>query len=183
MSNHNDKNRLNSGKLLSILIEDNPEPSQICKICKQDKPLTFFHLSKSNKFGRDYRCKECKKKEANIRRYDKYFMEYLRTKRSECKQKGVSFNTTPDYLESIWTGICPIFNIPIYYNFKGKGGHHINQAHLDRVIPNKGYIEGNIIWISGRANRIKYDATIQELEKILTYMKGATTISKESTLK
>ena len=39
------------------------------------------------------------------------------------------------------------------------------------------------MWISGRANRIKYNATIDELERILTYMKGATTIPKGSTLK
>lgn len=183
MSNHNDKNRLNSGKLLTSNVEDNPEPSQKCKICKEVKHLKEFHLSRSNKFGRDYRCKLCKKKEANLRRYDKYFMEYLRTKRRECKKKNIHFDITPEYLESIWTGICPIFNVPIYYNFKGKGSHQINQAHLDRFNPDIGYVEGNVVWINGRANRIKYNATVEELEKILTYLKGATTIPNGSTLK
>ena len=114
MSNHNDKNRLNSGELPPSNVEDNPEPSQECKICRQIKPLIFFHKAKTNKLGYDYRCKSCKKKEANIRRYENDFMEYLRTKRGECKTKSITFDLTPDYLENIWTGICPIFNIPIY---------------------------------------------------------------------
>ena len=183
MSNHNDKNRLNSGKLPPSNVEDNPEPSQECRVCRQIKPLSCFHRASTNKLGHDYRCKTCKKKEANIRRFENYFMEYTRTKKSECKTKGIPFNLTPDYLENLWTGICPIFNCKIYYNHKGRGSYHINQAHLDRIDPSKGYIQGNVCWISGRANRIKYDATIEELENILAYLKGATTIPKGSTPK
>jgi hypothetical protein len=48
---------------------------------------------------------------------------------------------------------------------------YVNQAHLDRINPEKGYVIGNVNWISGRANRIKYNATIYELESILSYMK------------
>lgn len=36
---------------------------------------------------------------------------------------------------------------------------------------NKGYVKGNVHWISRRANRIKSDATVEELEKIISYMK------------
>ena len=183
MSNHNDKNELNSGKLPPSDVEDNPEPSQECKICKEVKPLYSFHKAKTNKLGHDYRCKVCKKREAVVRRGNNYFMEYTRTKRSECKRKGIPFNLTYTYLETLWTGICPIFNCKINYNHKGKGSHHLNQAHLDRIEPHKGYTIGNVCWISGRANRIKYDATVEEIENILDYLKGATTIPKGSTPK
>lgn len=44
-------------------------------------------------------------------------------------------------------------------------------AELDRLIPDKGYVKGNVHWISRRANRIKSDATVEELEKIISYMK------------
>lgn len=62
---------------------------------------------------------------------------------------------------------------------KGRGS--LNTAHLDRFDPKKGYIKGNVAWVSGRANRIKYDATLEELKSLVSWMEGATTISKEST--
>lgn len=44
------------------------------------------------------------------------------------------------------------------------------KAELDRLVPSKGYVKGNVRWISRRANRIKSDATIDELKKILKYV-------------
>lgn len=43
---------------------------------------------------------------------------------------------------------------------------------LDRKDPTKGYVRGNVAWISFRANRIKSDASQQELERILNYVKA-----------
>ena len=61
MSNHNDKNKLNSGEGLTSNVEVNPEPSQICRICNKLKSIDNFHKNKRNNNGFDYRCKLCKK--------------------------------------------------------------------------------------------------------------------------
>ena len=45
------------------------------------------------------------------------------------------------------------------------------EIFLMTLIPDKGYVKGNVHWISRRANRIKSDATVEELEKIISYMK------------
>lgn len=87
---------------------------------------------------------------------------------------------TPEYLKSIWTGVCPIFNIPISFNHKGRGSTF--SAHLDRLIPEKGYVKGNVTWISGRANRIKYNATLDELKQIVAWVERVTTIPQGSTV-
>lgn len=108
-------------------------------------------------------------------------MQVCRTKKSECKRKGIEYNLTPEYLESIWTGVCPIFNVHIERASHGRGSHH--SAHLDRLDPNKGYVIGNVSWISGRANRIKYNATVEELRAVADWMERATTIPKGSTPK
>lgn len=50
---------------------------------------------------------------------------------------------------------------------RAKDGH---KAELDRLVPSKGYIKGNVRWISSRAKRLKSDASIDELKKILKYM-------------
>lgn len=42
---------------------------------------------------------------------------------------------------------------------------------------------GNVSWISGRANRIKYNATVEELRAVADWMERATTIPKGSTPK
>ena len=41
-----------------------------------------------------------------------------------------------------------------------------NFPSVDRIIPKKGYVQGNLIWVSYRANRIKTDATIKELNQL-----------------
>lgn len=58
-------------------------------------------------------------------------------------------------------------------------GSH-KSAHLDRIIPELGYIKGNVQWISGRANRIKYDASLDELRAIVAWLERAETIENTS---
>lgn len=75
-------------------------------------------------------------------------------------------------LMALSTKVCPVLGFPLI-----DGSHLIgndrpdNLAELDRLIPAKGYIKGNVRWISRRANRIKSDASVEELEKIIAYMK------------
>src|SRR6266481_1415047 len=42
---------------------------------------------------------------------------------------------------------------------------------LDRIDPSKGYIKGNIAVISFRANRLKGNATLDEIRKVINYLK------------
>ena len=86
---------------------------QVCRICKRELPDSYFCKNKGNKTGLDYRCRDCRKIESREYREKHYFSAYCRTKKSECKRKGVEYNLTPEYLESIWTGVCPIFNVPM----------------------------------------------------------------------
>lgn len=153
-----------------------------CKICKQEKPLEDFHLNKGCKDGRETRCKSCRKEVAASKYKENPFKTMIRSKRSECKKKGLEFNLTEEYLKKLWTGVCPVFNVPITIGNSGMGSHM--SGHLDRLDPDKGYIKGNVMFITGRANRIKYNATIEELQLIVDYMKRqerATTIPKGST--
>ena len=46
-----------------------------------------------------------------------------------------------------------------------------NKATLDKLVPELGYVPGNVFIISWRANKLKSNMTIDELEKILNYMK------------
>lgn len=51
-------------------------------------------------------------------------------------------------------------------------GSRESRPSLDRFIPANGYVIGNIRVISFRANRIKSDATLEEMRRVLSYMEG-----------
>lgn len=66
---------------------------------------------------------------------------------------------------------CPVFGIKLNYaGNKGMRGFIDDSPSIDRIDPNDGYVQGNVRIICWRANRIKSDASIDELKKILRYM-------------
>jgi hypothetical protein len=66
---------------------------------------------------------------------------------------------------------CPVLGIPIYFSEGRIRNNH--TPSLDRVIPEKGYVKGNVRIISWRANRLKNDATIEELKLLVAYMENS----------
>lgn len=151
-----------------------------CIVCKEEKSFECFDSAGFTVSGEkryDGRCKACKKIIAKANREKDYFKWYCVGKKSECKQKGISYDLSPEYLESIWTKECPVFGTELFRASEGMGSP--KSAHLDRISPNRGYVKGNVAWISGRANRIKYDATPWELRAIADWMESATTIPLE----
>lgn len=61
---------------------------------------------------------------------------------------------------------CPILGIPL----QPRGDNKDFSPSLDKVIPARGYVAGNVAVISNRANRIKSDATLEELKSIVAYV-------------
>ena len=50
------------------------------------------------------------------------------------------------------------------------GGNKRESPSLDRFIPEDGYIKGNVVWISGKANSMKSDASIEEVRLLYEWM-------------
>ena len=92
--------------------------------------------------------------------------------RSRAKRKNLPFNLTKEYLESIATDECPIFKIPFEWGQSGLGRGKQKQTAptLDRILPHKGYVVGNVAFISERANRIKDNASMEEMYKIADWI-------------
>lgn len=83
--------------------------------------------------------------------------------KSSAKSRNLPFDLTPEYLESIWSGVCPITNVNLVWDADRSNPF---GAELDRIIPSKGYVKGNVAFISRRMNKIKSDATSEELIKL-----------------
>jgi hypothetical protein len=116
-----------------------------------------------------------------------YYKEYVKTKRGHlskyldhahrrAKRKEIPFNITLDYLETIAMDECPVFKTLFDWG-RGKGSNTKNnfqeRPSLDRIIPELGYVEGNVVFISMRANGIKQDATEKELYAVADWLHEA----------
>lgn len=64
---------------------------------------------------------------------------------------------------------CPVLGMPLRYG-PHTGGLGADSPSIDRLTPALGYVTGNVRVVSHRANTIKSDATIAELEQVLRYM-------------
>lgn len=166
MSNHNDKNELNSGKLLTSSVEDNPEPSfkypngyfkdKQCKSCGE----VFTPTNPCNVYCSDI----CKKNNAYyLRNYGITNVQYKALKRSQ-------------------GDICAICGDEGF--LIGKKGHHerlvVDHNH------ESGKVRGLLCHNCNRALGL-FNDNIAILEAAIKYVEedgeGATTILKRSTLK
>lgn len=112
----------------------------------------------------------------------KWRKAYLGTKRghltrflSKTKERSVAQNLPHDidleYLESIATDECPVFKTPFVW---GQGnGTHPYRPSVDRIIPELGYVKGNVVFISLKANTIKQDVTEKELYAVADWLHEA----------
>src|SRR5690606_4279923 len=84
------------------------------------------------------------------------------------KRRGIHFDLTLEDLEKVWTTTCPVLGIPIKLNSVRQD----DSISVDRINNSIGYVPGNICVMSWRANHLKLNATIQELEAVLSFMKS-----------
>ena len=93
-----------------------------------------------------------------------HIANFLGSAKRRAKRDNVPFSITGEYLLSIATNECPGFHTPFEWGLSGLGQGHAkpNGPTLDRIEPHLGYVEGNVAFISYRANRLKDDGTMQE---------------------
>ena len=78
------------------------------------------------------------------------------------KALGVPFNLEPS--DIIVPSRCPVFGVKLTF---GGSGQRDDAPSVDRLVPDEGYVKGNVRIISMKANRIKNDASIEELKLVL----------------
>ena len=76
---------------------------------------------------------------------------------------------------------CPVLGMELnYLGSVGSGGEKPpNTASIDRIIPSLGYVRGNVVVVSWRANSLKKDATLKEMEALYTFYKNIKTVTEE----
>jgi hypothetical protein len=92
----------------------------------------------------------------------------FKSARTRAKTKGLPFNLTIDYLLGIVTDQCPVFNTQ--FKFSGNKFARDESPSLDRIDPAKGYVQGNVVVISNKANNIKSAYQSKDLYKVAQWL-------------
>lgn len=173
-----------------------PDTTKECPKCHQIKLLSEYNKG-NGMYGRRSICRECeqaiqntperrkRRRELELRRrldpaHIKHRNEMDRKRRLQnpkhwlwasakfrAKKKNLEFTITEDDFEL--PSICPLLEIPIWKNPEGACP---NSYSLDRIDSSKGYTKDNVWVVSKRANAIKSDATLEELELLVKNLRN-----------
>lgn len=80
--------------------------------------------------------------------------------------KKIPFDLTLDYLFAIAPDFCPVFKEPLNWGS--------TAPSLTPVDADKGYVKGNVVWVSTRADAIKASATADELHSVSQWVQEVT---------
>lgn len=159
----------------------------LCKGCDRDLPVESFAIDRMRKSGRRYRCRPCSAREfkayydgpAYRGRAERYkaarrqlkldnprqrwaHMAVLNVRR-RAKAAGVAFALPKEWFVANAVDRCPLLGIELDYAATKSGR---NSPSVDRRDPALGYVPGNCWVISHLANRVKSDATVEEIEML-----------------
>lgn len=140
-----------------------------CVFCLKEKQRL-----NGNKYAKKYR--QTHKDELNEKsksEYDNFgkrfiYLMWARAKK-RAEEKTIDFDI--EISDIIVPDVCPVLGIQFSVSKDGKGPGDTSPS-LDRIDSKLGYIKGNVKVISFKANRIKSDAEIDDVEKVLEYMKS-----------
>ncbi len=166
--------------------------TKICKTCEKEKSLVEFSThgvkgSTNYRSGKKVRvssdCKSCcaiwqrehrKKKleedpdfykksrnKPKLTEDQKLLNSFVSSRLVDAKTRSKKYNKPYDidkyYMRDLWTGYCSISGIPITLV---KGDHHVGS--IDCIDPQKGYVQGNVQWVSWAVNRAKGDLSLKD---------------------
>lgn len=113
------------------------------------------------------------KKQAYYRRTKKRGLYLYYAAKARSKKKNLPFNLTHE--DIIIPNRCPILDIEIDLGIEdGSSGRPFkpNSPSIDRIVPEKGYVKGNVRIISMKANKYKNNMTRDIIQKLLDYVDG-----------
>jgi hypothetical protein len=97
----------------------------------------------------------------------------LRQARQRAAKLGIDFDLT--LADIVVPERCPALGVELSV---GKRHARPHSPSLDRIDPSLGYVRGNVVVVSHRANSIKNDASIDELKRVLEFYQGLARIGE-----
>ena len=153
------------------------EEVHTCPRCNAPKSLSAFSKNKGKPNGRNSWCKQCASEHSRIlvqsspeKSKHRLLLYMYHGSKRRAREKGLEHSITVDYLYTIIPEKCPYLDIEINWQSSAgtgiKTGPRYNGPSIDRIDSSKGYVEGNVLIVSFRANSIKNNANETELIKM-----------------
>lgn len=105
---------------------------------------------------------------------DQYKAKIWKNAKNRALSKGIPFDIEID--DIIIPDVCPLLGTPLIRGDHKRWEHPENTISIDKIIPEKGYIKGNVRIISSLANTMKNNATKEQLltfaKNIIPYING-----------
>ena len=92
----------------------------------------------------------------------------FRRAKKRAEEQGLAFDLTPE--DTMIPEFCPVLGIRLECDATRRLSHNRTSPALDRIIPEKGYVKGNVRVISNRANHLKNNGTLEEFRAIVAYL-------------
>jgi hypothetical protein len=144
-----------------------PKLTRKCSKCPHIGPLsTDFYRNPNGKYGYLSHCKTCHSRitKAQLERWlSDPRQRMLKSSMSNAKRGCILHTLTLD--DIILPETCVYLGIRIDYRTANKRGdrRHDDSPSIDRIDPTGGYVPGNVQVISDLANRMKQNATVEQL--------------------
>lgn len=149
---------------------------KFCKECRTRKPFTDFHYIPRYNCYQTY-CRPCNSlisaRTERARRVDDPRYKLWATSKSRAKIKGIEHTINQNDIET--PTHCPYLGIELDYSVLAVNAKRTNSASIDRIDSTLGYVPGNIQVISILANRMKNNAS---REQLLTFARNVLEIHK-----
>ena len=102
---------------------------------------------------------------------NKRFARTVKETRRRANKQGVPHDIDWKYIKSIFPKNykCPVLGIKM--EFGQKNNSFDNSPSLDKIIPQKGYVKDNVVWISMKANQIKSNGSDEEVMRVAIWLK------------
>ncbi|WP_068438558.1 hypothetical protein [Magnetospirillum sp. XM-1] len=112
-------------------------------------------------------CCECRAPSHSEPGDEHHLRSLVANARARAQAKGIPFSLTVEDVARIWPadGRCPVLGMRFRRSL-GSQGHGHDSATLDRLDPSKGYVPGNLLIVSARANCLRSDASAAELLRV-----------------
>ncbi len=138
-----------------------------CSRCKSDLPVGFFTKDMARHDGLKAICKSCSSVESRNWRFNNLEKALFKSARSGAMKRGLEFSITLN--DIVIPERCPIFGFVLSLD-----GKRSTSASIDRIDNLKGYIPGNVVVVSLKANHVKSDCTIDELRRLVKFYERLT---------